>query len=374
MQRLIKLLLSQLFYFRTRQSLKAKIKSILKNINPQNSLTESYKADYLHYWRSIDPHANFDWFKAYAAVNGNFDIRYASEIIYYNIFEPTLNNAIFAEAYSDKNNYHRFINHSYLPKILLRCIQGAFMDEDYKNISDLEQHFKSILQKNEKVVCKKTIETGGGADVEILRKTDAGFTDNKNNIVRIDELLKRFGQSFLIQEYIEQHPFFSQFNPSSVNTIRIFTYRSVLDNQVHILHSVLRIGKKGALVDNQASGGISCGIIINSGILNNFAIDKYGSKYLESNQISFSGQEVPEYGKMKEIAIEIAHLFPYHRLLGFDFALDKNEKIRVVEVNNRNNEINFYQMNNGSLFGDFTQEVVQYCKRSKRTFKIDFEI
>jgi len=374
MQKLVKLLLSQLFYFRTRQVLNAKIKRILKNINPQNSMMESYKADYLQFWRSVDPHANFNWFKAYAAVNGNFDKQYTSEITYYNIFEPTLNNAIFAEAYSDKNNYHRFINNTYLPKILLRCIQGVYSDEEYKGISDLEQYYQSLLQKHDKLVCKKTIETGGGADVEIYNKSDQGFLDKNNNVVRTDELLKRFGQSFLIQEYIEQHPFFSQFNPSSVNTIRIFSYRSIVDNRVHILHSVLRIGKKGALVDNQASGGISCGINVNSGILNNFAVDKYGNKLIESNQISFSGQEVLKYGQMKEIAMEIAHLFPYHRLLGFDFALDKNENIRVVEVNNKNNEVNFYQMNNGSLFGGFTQEIVQYCKRSKKQFKIDFEI
>jgi hypothetical protein len=374
MQKLVKFVLTHLYYFRSRQNLKAKIKSILKNINSQNSTNESHKKEYLEFWREIDPHANFDWFKAYSSINENYDKHYVSEITYYNIIEPTLNNVIFAEAYSDKNNYHRFINKSYLPKILLRCIQGVFMDEDYQGITDLELHFKNILQNHEKVVCKKTIETGGGADVEILKKSDRGFLDKQNNIIKIDELERRFGQSFLIQEYIEQHPFFSQYNPSSVNTIRIFTYRSVVDNQVHILHSVFRIGKKGAMVDNQASGGISCGINTSTVILNNFAIDKYGSKHLESNQIGFSGQEVPKYGQMKEIAHEIAYLFPYHRLLGFDFAFDKNEKIRLVEVNNRNNEINFYQMNNGSLFGDFTQEVIQYCNRNKKQFKIDFEI
>jgi len=192
--------------------------------------------------------------------------------------------------------------------------------------------------------------------------------------VRIDDLLKRLGHSFLIQEYIEQHPFFSKLNPTSVNTVRIFTYRSVADNKVHVLHSVLRIGKKGATVDNQASGGISCGINEKTGSLNNFAIDKYGTKYYKSNKILFSGLTVPKYGQMKEIAAEIAYSFPYHRLLGFDFALDKNERIRLIEVNNRNNEMNFYQMNNGSLFGGFTLEIMEYCKRRTRTFKIDFEI
>ena len=374
MQKLIKLLISELFYLRIRIILRKKIKSIIGNIEVDLSIMDKYKDEYIQYWRKLDKNANFDWFKAYASINGIIDIRYASEITYYNIFEPTLNNAIFGEAYSDKNNYHRFINKSYLPKILLRCIQGVFMDEEYQGISDLNIHIENILQKHEKVVCKKTIETGGGADVEILKKSDRGFLDKQNNIIQIDELERRFGQSFLIQEYIEQHPFFSQFNPSSVNTIRIFTYRSVANNQVHVLHSVFRIGKKGALVDNQASGGISCGINTSTGTLNNFAIDKYGSKHLESNQISFSSQEVPKYIEMKEIAVEIATLFPYHRLLGFDFAVDNKSIVRVVEVNNRNNEINFYQMNNGSLFGEFSEEVIQYCKTSKKQFKIDFEI
>jgi hypothetical protein len=373
-QKIIKQILARLFYLRSRIAFRKKIKKILNNIKIDVKFVNPHRIQYLKYWNKLDKHANYSWSMVYSSVNGIIDHRYVSEITYYNIIEPILNNAIFAEAYSDKNNYHRFIKNEYLPSIFLRCIQNVFFDEGYHIVDEPERHFKNLLLNNNQLVCKKAIETGGGADVVILWKQGDCFVDNKQQPVSLNQLKIRLGESFLIQEYIYQHPFFSQFNPSSVNTIRLFTYRSVIDNQIHVLHSVFRIGQKGALVDNQASGGISCGINCDTGTLNTFAIDKYGNKYKESNGYSFYNLSVPKYAEMKNIAIETAILFPYHRLLGFDFAFDRNGLVRVIEVNNKNNEVNFYQMNNGSLFGHFTEEVISHCKNSKRYFKLDFEI
>lgn len=43
-----------------------------------------------------------------------------------------------------------------------------------------------------------------------------------------------FGRDFIIQECVEQSEYISQFNPSSVNTLRLSMYRSVKDNKCHI--------------------------------------------------------------------------------------------------------------------------------------------
>jgi hypothetical protein len=119
-------------------------------------------------------------------------------------------------------------------------------------------------------------------------------------------------------------------------------------------------------VDNQAAGGLTCGVSSDgqSGI---FVCDKYGKYEGDTSKWSpLFKTAVPNFFEMKEIAKKIALQYPYHRLLGFDFALDFNGNVKLLEINCKNIEINFIQMNNGPLFHDLTEEVVSYCERQKK--------
>ena len=72
--------------------------------------------------------------------------------------------------------------------------------------------------------------------------------------------------------------------------------------------------------------------------------------------------------------LEIAKKFHYHRLLGFDFCVDEMGEVKLIEINNRNNEINFFQMNNGPLFREYTNEIIEFCSKNKKTVCFDLEI
>ena len=179
--------------------------------------------------------------------------------------------------------------------------------------------------------------------------------------------------TFLIQKYIEQHNYFKQFNNSSVNTVRVMTYRSVRNEEIMILSSVLRIGKPGSIVDNQASGGISCGIN-KKGELNDYIVDKYGNKK-EITEIlnDFKNNiKVYKYNEIIKVAKKIAQKNLYHRILGLDFCVGINDKIYLLEINNKNIEINFLQMNNGPLFREYTDEVIEFCKNMPKSIVLDF--
>ncbi len=129
-----------------------------------------------------------------------------------------------------------------------------------------------------------------------------------------------------------------------------------------------------AVVQVEASGGVSCGIKP-GGILNNFAINKKGERFNTFNGISFNQTlMVVKYNEIVSLGLEIAKKFLYHRLLGFDFCVNETNEIKLIEINNRNNEINFFQMNNGPLFREYTNEVVEFCKRNNKTICLDYEI
>ena len=77
---------------------------------------------------------------------------------------------------------------------------------------------------------------------------------------------------------------------------------------------------------------------------------------------------------MKEIAIEIAAAYHYHRLLGFDFCVDADQHIRLMEINTRNVGIINQQMNTGPLYGEYTEEIVNYCLSQRRSVVIRFYV
>jgi len=102
-------------------------------------------------------------------------------------------------------------------------------------------------------------------------------------------------------------------------------------------------------------------------------VDKYGNRYKEINGTDLDKRFiVPFYEQMHAIACEVAPENKYARLLGFDFFLDRENNVKIIEINNINNEINFHQMNNGPLFGEYTDEVIDYCVQNCKSFVIDF--
>ena len=45
-----------------------------------------------------------------------------------------------------------------------------------------------------------------------------------------------------------------------------------------------------------------------------------------------------------------------------------------MEINNINIGIEDLQKNNGPMFGEFTEEVIDFCSKNKRSYCFDFEI
>ena len=216
--------------------------------------------------------------------------------------------------------------------------------------------------------------SGGGNKVTLWRKNNNVIQSNEGNVLTIDFLRSVYCKNYIIQKVVEQHPFFSRYNTTSVNTLRVLTYRSVPDESIIILHSILRVGASGSITDNQASGGYACGVT-DTGHLTGNAVDKMGNRFKTVNEVDLvPGTMIEGFEKMINTSRDLASRYHYARLLGLDLCLNKEGDVIVLEVNNVNNEINFYQMLYGPLFKEFTDEVISYCLNHRRSFMIDYEI
>lgn len=342
----------------------------------KNKLKPSIILEHKKKWKAIyKGQINLKWLAWYSSCSLLESPDFVPESIYYSIIEPLLNKPEFSIAFSDKNFYDKFYPEGLFPDVLIRNIDGDFFSKNYEPLNNLgEKNLKNYLQNEKEIIIKPSVETGGGQNVKLFIVENGKIKNNNGETVSLELIKKTFKENFIIQRVLKQHSFFSQFNKSSINTIRALTFRNPSTNTIEILHLILRIGTPGQFVDNSRAGGFSVGIN-SQGVLNHFAVKKDGEKYYQINEFDLTQNlTIPFFEELMKTAIFIASKNIHHRLLGLDLTIDQENKIRCIEVNNTGNEINFYQLNNGPLFGKFTDEVIAFCEENKLNLFKNFKI
>lgn len=327
--------------------------------NVEKDLQEKHKKK----WESLSEYSiNVKWLNAYVASTNIKSPDYVPESLFYSVIEPILNNRELCLAYADKNIYDLIFPEKIFPTTILRNINDTFLDSNYNIISiksDLD--LEKVLNNYTKVIAKPAIDSGGGENIYLFKKVENVFTDGDGNILNPSFLKNNLKNNFIIQDVLTQHQQLNKFNTTSVNTIRILTWLSPVSNEVVVLHGIFRVGTKGQFLDNARTGGYTIGIK-SDGVLNKFATNKFGARFEEVNNISLlEHHQIPFYSEIKNIAKEVSAKYPHFRILGLDMTVDQSGNVQCIEVNNKGNGINFYQLNNGTLFGEYTDEVLKYC-------------
>jgi hypothetical protein len=156
-----------------------------------------------------------------------------------------------------------------------------------------------------------------------------------------------------------------QLNPSSVNTIRLLTYRKGME--VLLLYAVVRIGKKGMAIDNESQGGISAKIN-NDGTLAKYAYGAPGDEKIErtDNGVVLDGYKIPSFPKVVETAKKCHYRLPFFNIIGWDFCVDDQGEPVMIEWNS-NPDLS--QTANGPAFGEFTDEILMDVYKYSNTRK-----
>lgn len=167
----------------------------------------------------------------------------------------------------------------------------------------------------------------------------------------------------IVQPCERQSAFMSRFNPTSVNTIRIATYKSVIDDDVHVLSIVVRMGSKGKFIDNLHGGGRMVRIDEN-GRFADYCIDQYGTKFNEHNEVRFPGNElqIPNMKEVLRTVKELSSRLAGIRLIQWDIMLDEKEQPKVLEFNIGGFSMWIAQMTGTPALGRFTDEVIEYIR------------
>lgn len=321
---------------------------------------------------SKHPHlATYRLFSQYIGPNPNI----VPEDVSASIIQPILNPIETRPYYQDKNAFEKILPSSFLPKALFRMVDGAYLTSDYKPMCFLSDKDIAELTKNvDTLFIKPATDSSSGVGVLKFKRNENGtlFCKSINKPFNSDFLneYRKFNPNFIVQETLTQCEYISQFNPSSINTLRVATYKSITDNRTHVCAIILRIGKKGASVDNAHAGGLFVGVGLD-GTIGNYACDQYGNKYDTFNGIDFKkgNYRIPDFEKVISFAEKVGDSIIHHRLVAQDICLQANGEPCLVEFNIRGFSPWLFQFTTGPAFGEYTDEIIEYCTKNKKNIR-----
>ena len=299
-----------------------------------------------YYKKTIGHEVPVEWHQYFYSRTGNYSKLYIPTIEYKTHIIGQLNIYPLHLAYNDKNMTDVTLPHTHQPKIILKNMAGYF----YTNGKAITKDEALILCKNLGDVIIKPSLTGRGNGVRKVHISD-GQVDGKQTL---GELFDQYHADYLIQAVIRQHKEMEALNPSSINTIRIVTYRHEMD--IRIVYTVIRIGRKGMNVDNESAGGISARIN-SDGILAKYAYGAPGDDNIEFTDagVKLEGYKVPSFDKAIDL-VKFSHMqLPYFNLIGWDIAIEEDGSPIMIELN-LNPDLS--QSANGPAFGEYTDEIL----------------
>ena len=334
----------------------------LRNIGSHSlPLTPSEKEEILAFWepyRSV--RKELAWFEFYKASCEDLSVLkyYIPDSIYYPEIDMFFNHPRRCEALDDKNLYDLYFYYVEIPFTSIRIVHGDFFDRDY-NLLTFEQAL-DICREAKTGVGKVTRCSFGGHGIKFFDFTSPTAEDELKEYLKHDE-------DIIIQEVIQQHPFFSNIHPESINTIRMMTL--FLDGEVIVVSSILRMGTGKARVDNGSSGGISCAINPDGTLKENGRYTTGIKSNQHPNGTVFKGLKVVGYERCCETAKKLAlRLFTSTRIISWDFAVGLDGEPILIELNLTYGGLSTHQLNKGPIFGDLTPLILSRVYASKKDY------
>ena len=306
------------------------------------------------------------WHRLYEAGNGIYRKDYMPEIIYSTKIQPKINNRNYCKVFSDKDLMPIFFNDRIqgvrTPKSYVSNSNGQFYDSQRHLIT--KEKTVELLENVGQAVIKPTVDSGSGKGVIIVDiQNGKNVRDNRT----VEEILNSYKVNFVVQEKIKPCKSLMELYPHSINTLRVITY--MLNDKVFVAPVSLRIGGGGGEVDNIHAGGFSISVS-NNGELGKYAYKLgYGDSYKTfechpDTKVKFEGYKLGFIERIIDAAKRLHELTANIGIISWDFTVDDNEEIILIETNLKGQSIWFPQILSGkSVFGENTADILKMIRK-----------
>lgn len=334
------------------------IRSSQKKLKQSRSLTQAQEKEIQEFYAGLLGHPiPLEWHRFFYSRTGIYSKLYLPTSEYKTNIVGRLNVYPLKRAYTDKNLSDVFLPSAHQPRIYLKNMNGFYYYEG-KAVSSQEALEKC---RNLGDVIIKPSLSSRGMGVRVLHIRE-GRIDNGNQT--LEEVFKEYGSDFQLDELVRQHKDMSALNPTSINTIRLLTYRTGMD--VRMVYSVIRIGRKGKTIDNESAGGISTQILPD-GTLGKYAYGAPGNDRIEYTDcgVRLDGYRIPSYQDAVEKVKEYHLQFPFFNLMAWDIAIEEDGTPTLIEFNVTPD---LSQSANGPAFGEYTEEILKDAMSRRNTW------
>ena len=342
---------------------------------PKTPLTQDEKDAIYAAYKPFHLLKNFDlgWFEAYKYFQGKAEAKSIPED-FWKLYEYVLNPRRY-QMIQHKGLLHRFLPKQILPSTLVNKMFGVLYDCNDTVIT--EQQAYDILDKSANFLYKPNLGTGGGKGLKEIDLRDKCDSDRKSIL---QDILS--GDHFICQELLEGSPKMTRFNynPRTVNTIRCITL--LLNGKASVVSSYLRMSAGNTVNDNVSfstktnlnSETANCYVGIHpDGTLHEFGlcrIDRTRKFYKSPSGIVFKGERLDFYDQIKETLIGLHQHLPMLAFIAWDVTVDKDDNIRIIEINLNAQDIDDHHLFNGAVFADRFDELMAFIENNKRPYSL----
>lgn len=326
---------------------------------PMKPLTKGQEADVKaffkkHFGREVPTY----WHQYLYSRNGLWSEKYIPASIYNSEIIWRLNKFQFRNAYTDKGAYDTWFYDINKPHTIVKKINGYYYDDRHP-LTEVEAIERCSNLKE--AIIKPSLGGTWGIGVKLFQTNDGIVTDANQSV---KDLFASYPLGFVVQERLEQHPDMAKLNPTSLNTIRVMSYRR--GNEIVVLYAVVRIGRKDQIVDNETAGGIKADIDLKTGRIKGCAIGSPKESLMPVTDVGTptDNYQIPCFDKVLDVVKEMHFRLPYFNLIGWDMSVDKDGKPALIEWN-RAAELS--QVAHGPAFGDLTEEIMDNAMRRENS-------
>ncbi|MEG1426425.1 MAG: sugar-transfer associated ATP-grasp domain-containing protein [Oscillospiraceae bacterium] len=251
---------------------------------------------------------------------------------------------------SEYNNLTGAQRKTYMTRVKNKKLVTMVNDERYMHFFDNKdefyEKFTKYLKRNYLVISKadlaavakfmqgkeyliaKPSDGQCGEGIEKLKLSD--FADSEALYRYLKDPEKNFG---VVEDLIIQHEALSRLYPFSVNCIRFVTL--VHEGKSHVLYAVLKTGNNGKFVDNYMSGGYSCVVDLNTGIVigDGHPETLEVSRVHPATGVAFRGLQVPFFKEAIALVNQAALEIPQVGYIGWDVCFTPTGPA-IIEGNN----------------------------------------
>lgn len=311
---------------KARRKKEADVKRWEKGVKEIRKLTKAQKKEVLDYYLDMTGQkVSLRSHEYFYSRTGVFTKDYVPLYLYYEDVLPRANKWYLTPAYGNKSIADIVLPKEDQPRMYLKNMNGFFYF-DGEPVSR-EEAIEKCRNLGDVVVKPSGLSKGNG--VIKVNVTD-GKVDGTDKT--FEDLLNSYGREYIVQEAVKQHKDMAALNPTSVNTIRILTYRS--ENEVLLIYSVVRIGRKGMVIDNQSAGGISTTVDAD-GRLAKYAFGGYDEDNVAKTDsgVVLENYQLPSYHEAVDMVKKLHMRLPYFRMVGWDVAIREDGQPVMIEFN-----------------------------------------